>query len=165
MKKLQVGDPAPSFSLPTQNRTKLSLSDLKGKTIVLYFYPRDMTPGCTTEACAFRDDYPELEKRGIQVLGVSPDHPQSHAKFAQKYKLPFELLADQDKKVIKDYGVWVEKSMYGKKYMGVERSTFVIGKNGKIQAIFRKVKPAQHPQELLEFFQSLNSDSSTLPSG
>lgn len=149
MKQLQVGDLAPDFSLQSQKGARLSLSDFKGKTVVLFFYPKDMTSGCTMEACGFRDREAEFRKSGAIILGVSPDRVRSHAKFADKYQLPFDLLADEEKSVIKAYGVWVEKSMYGVKYMGVERATFVIGPKGDIQGVFRKVKPANHAQEVL----------------
>jgi len=149
MSEFVVGAKAPSFSAPDQSGKTVSLSDFKGKTVVLYFYPKDDTPGCTVEACSFRDEYTAFKKKGAVVLGVSPDSTKKHTKFIEKYSLPFPLLADEDHKICEAYGVWVEKSMYGKKYMGVERSTFVIGPDGKLKAIYRKVKPAEHTAEVL----------------
>jgi len=149
MSELVVGAKAPSFSAPDQSGKTVSLSDFKGKTVVLYFYPKDDTPGCTVEACSFRDEYTAFKKKGAVVLGLSPDSTKKHTKFIEKYSLPFPLLADEDHKICEAYGVWVEKSMYGKKYMGVERSTFVIGPDGKLKAIYRKVKPAEHTAEVL----------------
>ena len=149
MSELVVGAKAPAFSAPDQSGKIVSLSDFKGKKVVLYFYPKDDTPGCTTEACSFRDEHSAFLKKGAVVLGVSPDSAKSHSKFIEKFSLPFPLLADEDKKIANAYGVWVEKSMYGKKYMGVERSTFVIGPDGKLLAIYRKVKPAEHTAEVL----------------
>jgi len=149
MSELVVGAKAPAFSAPDQSGKTVSLSDFKGKKVVLYFYPKDDTPGCTTEACSFRDEHSAFLKKGAVVLGVSPDSAKSHTKFIKKFSLPFPLLADEDKTIANDYGVWVEKSMYGKKYMGVERSTFVIGPDGKLLAIYRKVKPAEHTAEVL----------------
>jgi len=149
MSELVVGAKAPAFSAPDQSGKTVSLSDFKGKKVVLYFYPKDDTPGCTTEACSFRDEHSAFLKKGAMVLGVSPDSSKSHTKFIEKFSLPFPLLADEDKTIANDYGVWVEKSMYGKKYMGVERSTFVIGADGKLLAIYRKVKPAEHTAEVL----------------
>ncbi len=149
MSELTVGAKAPAFSAPDQSGQTVSLSDFKGKKVVLYFYPKDDTPGCTTQACSYRDEYAAFKKKGIVVLGISPDDAESHAKFAEKFSLPFTLIADEGHKIAEDYGVWVEKSMYGKKYMGVERSTFVIGPDGKLLAIYRKVKPAEHTAEVL----------------
>jgi peroxiredoxin Q/BCP len=149
MGELTVGAKAPAFSLQDQSGTTISLSGLQGKTVVLYFYPKDDTPGCTTEACSFRDEYAEFKKRGVVVLGVSPDDAESHGKFAEKFSLQFPLLADEGHKIAEAYGVWVEKSMYGKKYMGVERSTFVIDGHGKLAAIYRKVKAGEHVAEVL----------------
>lgn len=154
MKKLEVGDPAPSFKLSNQVGTEISLTDFKGKRVIVYFYPRDFTSGCTTEACAFRDEFAVFKKQGVVVLGISPDGVKTHAKFAEKHQLPFDLLADEEKRAVKDYGVWVRKSMCGVKYMGVERSTFLIGIDGKIQAIFRKVKPSEHVEEMLNALKS-----------
>ncbi|GMU96948.1 MULTISPECIES: thioredoxin-dependent thiol peroxidase [Ignavibacterium] len=147
---IEEGKKAPDFTLPDQDGNKVKLSDFKGRYIVLYFYPKDDTPGCTKEACSFRDTFPEFNNVDAVILGVSPDSVSSHKKFAEKYKLPFRLLADEDKKVIEKYGVWKEKSMYGKKYMGVERTTFVIDPDGRIKKIFPKVKVDNHHQEVLE---------------
>jgi len=142
---------APEFKLKDQSGTEVSLAQFKGKSpVVLYFYPKDDTPGCTVEACGFRDEWKRIEKAGAVVLGVSPDSVESHQKFVTKFKLPFTLLADTEKDVVQKYGVWVEKSMYGKKYMGVARSTFVIDKAGVIKKIFEKVKPEGHADEVIE---------------
>jgi len=145
------GKKAPDFSLPDANGKLVKLSDFAGKIAVLYFYPKDDTPGCTVEACGFRDMGEEYGRRGIVVLGVSPDNSASHAKFAEKFKLPFTLLADEGAKVAQKFGVWGEKSMYGKKYMGIFRTTFVIGKDGKIEKVFEGVKPDGHNREVLEW--------------
>jgi peroxiredoxin Q/BCP len=150
MSELSVGAPAPAFSLPDQSGKTISLADLAGRTVIIYFYPKDDTPGCTAEACSFRDSHDLLEERGVTVLGVSPDSVASHAKFAAKFHLPFPLLADEGHKIAEAYGVWAEKSMYGKKYLGVERSTFVIDGMGRIAAIHRKVKAAEHAGDLLK---------------
>ena len=131
------------------------LKDLKGKNVVLYFYPKDDTPGCTVEACSFRDSFSEIKKMGAVVLGVSPDSAASHDKFIAKFHLPFTLLADEDKKICQAYGVWMEKSMYGKKYMGVARTTFIIDKNGTIAKVFEKVKPEEHSAEVIEVLNAL----------
>jgi thioredoxin-dependent peroxiredoxin len=147
---VEEGKAAPAFSLESTEGKKLSLGDLKGKKVVLYFYPKDNTSGCTKEACAFRDIHPGFTKAGAVVLGVSPDDVKSHAKFRGKFDLPFTLLADPDHAVAEKYGVWKEKSMYGKKYMGIERSTFVIDSAGKIERIFRKVKVEGHEVEVME---------------
>lgn len=149
MAGLKAGMKAPSFSLLTGEGKKLSLSDLKGKKIVLYFYPKDDTSGCTKEACSFRDNTGALSRKGAVVVGVSTDSPESHAKFAGKYSLPFTLLSDEKKEVVKKYGVWKEKNMYGRKYMGTERTTFVIDEEGKITHIFPKVKVDGHTEEIL----------------
>jgi peroxiredoxin Q/BCP len=142
-------DPAPAFSLASTAGKNIGLKDLKGKKIVLYFYPKDDTPGCTKEACNFRDGIADLEKAGAVVLGVSPDDVASHEKFQKKFNLPFALLADTDHAVADAYGVWKEKSMYGKKYMGIERTTFIINGKGKIAKIFPKVKVEEHHAEVL----------------
>jgi peroxiredoxin Q/BCP len=144
------GRAAPDFTLQDQDGTHVSLSGLKGKPIVLYFYPKDDTPGCTTEACAFRDARADYEKAGAVVLGVSPDDAKSHKKFADKFSLPFTLLADPDHAVCEAYGVWKEKNMYGRKYFGVERTTFVIDRDGTIAKIFPKVKVGGHSDAVLE---------------
>jgi peroxiredoxin Q/BCP len=149
MSELTIGAKAPAFSAPDQSGKTVSLSDFAGKKVVLYFYPKDDTPGCTTEACSFRDEHAAFKKKGAVVLGVSPDDAKSHTKFIEKFSLPFTLIADEGHKIAENYGVWVEKSMYGKKYMGVERSTFVIDPAGKLNAIYRKVKPAEHTAEVL----------------
>ena len=152
---IKEGDRAPDFQSTATDGTTIALKDLKGKNVVLYFYPKDDTPGCTVEACAFRDSYKAIEKLNTVVLGVSPDNVKSHVKFTEKFQLPFPLLADEDKKICQDYGVWVEKSMYAKKYMGVVRTTFVINKDGKIAKIFEKVKPEGHNQEVIDFLKLL----------
>jgi len=143
-----VGKPAPAFTLDTDTGERLSLRDLKGKPVVLYFYPKDDTSGCTAEACEFRDAFPRFDKSKAVILGVSPDPVKSHQKFKAKYELPFTLLADTDHAVAEQYGVWKEKSMYGRKYMGVERTTFIIDAAGKIAKIFEKVKPQGHAAEV-----------------
>ncbi len=148
MAELKVGSKAPAFSLEDSNGKKFSLKDYLGKKVVLYFYPKDMTSGCTAEACDFRDAMPEFKKLDAVVLGVSPDPVSSHLKFAGKYDLNFPLLSDVDKKVVEKYGVWQEKSMYGKKYMGVVRTTFIIDEAGKIREIFPKVKVKGHVEEV-----------------
>lgn len=140
---------APDFSLETDSGESLKLSSFRGKNVVLYFYPKSDTPGCTTEACEFRDQNAAYAKADTVVLGVSPDPVKAQAKFRTKFDLPFTLLADTEHAVAEKYGVWIEKSMYGKKYMGVERSTFIINKDGKIARIFLKVKPAGHAAEVL----------------
>ena len=141
---LQAGDLAPDFTLPDQEGNPVSLSSLRGKTVVLYFYPKADTPGCTTQACGVRDHRPDYESANAVVLGVSPDPVKKVAKFDDKYGLGFPLLADEDHSVAEAYGVWVQKSMYGRTYMGNERSTFVIGPDGVIKDVFRKVKPGEH---------------------
>jgi thioredoxin-dependent peroxiredoxin len=141
---LEPGDTAPDFTLPDQEGNPVSLSDLRGKTVVLYFYPKADTPGCTTQACGVRDHRPDYESANAVVLGVSPDPVKKVAKFDQKYSLGFPLLADEDHAVAESYGVWVQKSMYGRTYMGNERSTFVIGPDGVIKDVLRKVKPGEH---------------------
>lgn len=146
---IESGNPAPDFELPDETGTLRRLSDFRGKPVVLYFYPKDDTPGCTAEACNFRDDYSAYEKAGVEVLGVSPDTVKSHAKFKQKYGLPFPLLADVDHKVCELYGVWALKKLMGREYMGVLRTTFLIDAQGQIVRVFEKVKPAEHSAELL----------------
>jgi len=152
---LNVGDKAPSFKLKNQDAKVISLSDLKGKPIILYFYPKDDTPGCTKEACNFRDEFPKFGKMKAEIIGVSIDSVESHKKFADKYKLPFNLLADEKKEVVEKYGVWKEKNMYGKKYMGIERTTFIINTEGKISKIFPKVKVEEHNKEVMEALKEL----------
>jgi thioredoxin-dependent peroxiredoxin len=144
-----VGDTAPDFTLPDQDGNEVSLSGLRGKTVVLYFYPKADTPGCTTQACGIRDHRADYASADAVVLGVSPDAPKKIAKFDQKFSLGFPLLGDEDHSVAEAYGVWVEKSMYGKTYMGMERSTFVIGPDGVVTNVFRKVKPAEHDDLVL----------------
>jgi thioredoxin-dependent peroxiredoxin len=146
---VEEGKPAPDFELQSDSGETVRLSDLRGKPVVLYFYPRDDTPGCTTQACGIRDDWSAFEQSGAVVLGVSPDDEASHTKFKQKYGLPFTLLADPDHKLTEEYGFWVEKTMAGKRYMGVERSTVVIDENGTVAKVFRRVKPAEHAQQVL----------------
>jgi peroxiredoxin Q/BCP len=146
----EVGKKAPDFSLQDQDGNKVSLKDFKGKKVVLYFYPKDNTSGCTKEACNFRDDFPKFKKTAAVILGVSPDTVESHKNFTAKYNLPFTLLSDEDKKVLKKYDVWKEKSMYGRKYMGVVRTTYIIDENGKIKNVFNKVKVDGHNSELME---------------
>jgi peroxiredoxin Q/BCP len=152
--ELKVGDKAPEFSLPDQHEKTVSLKDLKGRQVVLYFYPKDDTPGCTKEACGFRDAQGPLEKTGAVVLGVSLDDAASHQKFIAKYGLPFTLLTDEDARVSKAYGVYKQKNMYGKKYWGIERTTFVIDPAGKLKAVFRKVKVDGHQDEVLAALQA-----------
>jgi peroxiredoxin Q/BCP len=141
---------APDFTVADHTGRDVTLSDLRGRKVVLYFYPKDDTPGCTQQACDLRDHIGEIEKKGAVVLGVSPDGPKKHEKFREKYQLPFTLLADTDHKVSEAYGVWGEKTFYGKKYMGVDRSTFVIGEDGRILRTFLKVKPEKHLDQVLE---------------
>jgi peroxiredoxin Q/BCP len=147
---VEVGKPAPSFSVLDQHGRKVTLASLKGSPMVLYFYPKDQTSGCTKEACSFRDAVAEYEKAGAKIVGVSPDSVESHVKFIDKHELPFTLLADTERKVAEAYGVWKEKSMYGRKYMGVERTTFVIDAKGIVRNIFPKVKVEGHSAEVLE---------------
>lgn len=148
--QLQIGSKAPDFEVNDQDGNPVKLSDFKGNKVVLYFYPKDNTPGCTTEACNLRDNYNELRKRGYEVLGVSKDSEKSHQKFIEKQNLPFKLLADIEKKVHDLYGTWVEKSMYGRKYMGTARMTFIIDENGKIENIIEKVKTKDHTAQILK---------------
>jgi peroxiredoxin Q/BCP len=147
---LKVGDKAPDFKLKTDTGETVNLKDYRGKKVILYFYPKDMTSGCTTEACDFRDNIKTFTKKNSVILGVSADSVDSHKKFKDKYELPFTLLSDETKEMINDYGVWKEKSMYGKKYMGIERTTFVINERGRIEKIFNKVSVNGHIEELLE---------------
>ena len=147
--KLKAGDLAPDFSVATSGGGNVSLADFKGKNVILYFYPRDDTPGCTKEACAFRDGFAAFKKKGAIILGVSPDSVKKHDKFVEKFNLPFTLLADEDKKIVNAYGVWGEKSFMGRKYMGVYRVTFLIGGDGRIKKIWPSVKPDEHADEVL----------------
>lgn len=146
---LVAGDKAPDFNLIADSGENFSLKDQKGKKVILYFYPKDMTSGCTVEACDFRDNIKKIDKKNAVVIGVSPDGTKSHVKFKDKYELPFTLLSDESKKMLEDYGVWQEKSMYGRKYMGVVRTTFIIDEKGKIEKIFEKVKVDGHVEEIL----------------
>lgn len=147
---LEVGTKAPSFTLPDQNGTMHSLEDYRGKKVVLYFYPKDNTPGCTKQACGFGELYPQFQEKGAVVLGVSKDSVASHKKFEEKYGLPFTLLSDPEKEVIQAYDVWKEKTMYGKKVFGVVRSTYLIDEEGTIVRAFGKVKAAENPQQMLD---------------
>ncbi len=149
MSELKIGDSAPTFELPADTGETVKLEDLRGKRVVLYFYPKDDTSGCTTQACGFRDAYPQIEEKNAVVLGVSPDGIASHQKFKTKFDLPFILLADEEHSVAEAYGVWQEKSMYGKKYMGIVRSHFVIDEQGKIADIQLKVKPEESVTQAL----------------
>lgn len=149
-----VGKKAPAFKLKNQDDETVELKDFAGKTLVLYFYPKADTPGCTTQACGIRDRWKEYEKAGAVVVGVSPDTPDKLAKFKEKYNLPFTLIGDPDHKVAEKYGVWVEKSMYGKKYMGVQRSTFIIDGDGKVVASLPKVQPKKHDDLVLKALSS-----------
>lgn len=146
---IEEGTPAPDFTLTSDAGKPVSLAGLRGRPVVLYFYPADDTPGCTTQACGIRDAWAELERRGAVVLGVSPDDEGSHERFKAKYGLPFTLLADPDHSVAERYGVWVEKTSYGKKRMGVERSTFVVDEQGRVARVLRRVKPDTHADEVL----------------
>jgi peroxiredoxin Q/BCP len=147
--KLKEGDVAPEFAAPTNGGAKVSLADFHGKNVILYFYPKDDTPGCKKEACGFRDRFAEFKKKGAVVLGVSTDPVKSHNKFVEKYQLPFTLVADEDKKIVEAYGVWGEKSFMGHKYQGTHRVTFLMGPDGKIKKIWPKVKPEEHAAEVL----------------
>lgn len=153
MALLEVGAKAPDFRVKDQSGQEVTLESLRGKKVVLYFYPKDDTPGCTKEACAIRDNFPEFGKLNAEVYGVSVDDEESHRKFIDKYQLPFRLLADTEKQIVEAYGAWGEKSMYGKTYMGVSRITYVIDENGFIAAVYPKVKPETHADELLEFLR------------
>ena len=150
MAHLQEGDTAPDFAAVDQDGNKIKLKDLRGQKVVLYFYPEDDTPTCTTEACNLRDNFPLLQQNGLAVLGVSPDDASKHKKFKEKYNLPFRLLADPAKKIIDKYGVWGEKNLYGRKYMGLMRTTFIIDEKGKILKIFKKPRSAKHSEEILK---------------
>lgn len=152
---LEEGKKAPAFSLKDQNGATVKLADFAGKYVVVYFYPKDDTPGCTTEACSFRDEHTKLTKAGAVVLGISPDDEKKHTKFITKYSLPFTLLADTEHVVAEKFGAWGEKSMYGRKYMGIMRSTFLIGPDGKIAKVWPKVKPDGHAEEVLDAIKEL----------
>ena len=151
---MKVNDKAPAFSLLDQDGNKISLKDFAGKTVVLFFYPKADTPGCTIEACGFRDIYKKIQATGTVILGISADEPAKQKRFEEKFKLPYPLLADTDKKVCESYGVIQEKSMYGKKYMGIARMTFLIGPTGRIQHIYEKVKPEGHADEVLAYLKT-----------
>lgn len=148
--KLKEGDKAPDFTAKDQNGKTVSLNDFLDKTLILYFYPKDDTPGCTAEACSFRDNYESLLEKGYNVVGISTDDEKSHKKFESKYQLPFTLIADTDKSISEDYGVWVEKNMYGKVYMGTARTTFLIDKNSIVQKIIEKVDTKNSSQQVLD---------------
>lgn len=150
MATLKEGDKAPDFTAKDQNGKTISLADFKGKTVILYFYPKDDTPGCTAEACDFRDNYQSLLSKGFEVIGVSTDGEKSHKKFETKYSLPFPLIADEDKNIVEAYGVWGEKSMYGKTYMGTTRKTFIIDADGNLKKIIDKVDTKAASQQVLE---------------
>ncbi len=152
---LNINDKAPDFILPDQNGKEVSLKDFRGKYVVLYFYPRADTPGCTVEACEFRDSYRKIQNTGAVILGISPDPPKAQKKFEEKYSLPFTLLGDADKKVCSAFGVIQEKNMYGKKVMGVARTTFIIGPDGTIRHIFQKVKAQGHAEEVLSYLKEV----------
>ncbi len=151
---IEEGKNAPDFKLKNQDGETISLKDFEGKNIVLYFYPKDDTSGCTAEACAFRDDFPKFENIDAVILGVSPDSVESHKKFAEKYNLPFNLLSDESKEVCEKYGVWQQKSMYGRKYMGVVRTTYIIDKDGRVKKLFTRVKVDNHNKEVMEALQN-----------
>ncbi|HEY7681325.1 MAG TPA: thioredoxin-dependent thiol peroxidase [Gemmatimonadales bacterium] len=153
---LKPGDPAPPFTLPSDGGGTIALKDLRGKKVVLYFYPKDDTSGCTVEACEFRDSWAQVQASGAVVLGVSPDGLASHQKFKQKHQLPFPLLADEDHAVAERYGAWGEKSMYGRKYRGILRTTFIIDEHGRIAKVFPKVKPRGHAAEVLAGLQAVS---------
>ena len=155
MTQLKEGDLAPNFVLNDEKGTPHALEDYRGKPLVLYFYPKDDTSGCTTEACNFRDDYSAYQENDVTILGVSADDEKSHTKFKEKYSLPFTLLADTEKKVVNLYGVWGKKKMYGREYDGIFRTTFLIDAEGKIAKVFEKVKPAAHSEEVLEAIAAL----------
>ncbi|SUI98174.1 Putative peroxiredoxin bcp [Sphingobacterium spiritivorum] len=152
MSTLEAGNKAPDFSARNQNGETIHLSDFKGKKVILYFYPKDNTPGCTTEACNFRDNYQSLKKEGFEILGVSIDTESSHQKFTTKHELPFQLLVDEDKSLVDKYGVWVEKNMYGKKYMGTARTTFIIDEKGNIEHIIKKVDNKNASQQIRDLY-------------
>ncbi|NDI35000.1 thioredoxin-dependent thiol peroxidase [Chengkuizengella sediminis] len=155
MSQVTVGQAVPNFTLPASNGKEVSLSDFRGKNIVIYFYPKDMTPGCTTESCDFRDYHGDYGKLNTEVIGISPDDLKSHDKFIAKHELPFLLLADVEKKVCELFGVWVLKKMYGREYMGVERSTFLINADGVLVKEWRKVRVKEHVQKVLEVVREL----------
>ena len=147
---------APDFKLQNQEGRSVSLADFSGKPLILYFYPKDDTPGCTTEACSFRDDYSVYQQMNVEIVGISPDDVKSHDKFAEKYELPFELLADDGQQVCEAYGVWGKKKNFGKEYFGVKRTTFLIDADGMVRKVFEGVKPASHSQEVIEAVKTLS---------
>lgn len=153
--KLNIGDKAPAFTLPDADGNDHKLSDYKGKWVLVYFYPRDNTPGCTKEACAMRDSHPSFKKLKAVVLGVSADSPKSHTKFRDKHDLNFTLLSDEDKGMLKDYGVWGKKKFMGREFMGIQRMSFLIDPKGKIAKVYEKVKPAEHADEVLQDLKEL----------
>lgn len=155
MEKLKVGDQAPDFKAKNQAGETISLSDFAGKKLILYFYPKDNTPGCTTESCNFRDNYQSLLTKGFEVVGVSIDSEASHQRFTKKHDLPFNLLVDDKKKMVEDYGVWQEKNLYGLKYMGTVRTTFVINESGIIEHIINKVKNKEASQQILDLYEAV----------
>jgi peroxiredoxin Q/BCP len=150
MAELNEGDLAPQFTANDQNGNPVSLSDFRGKDVILYFYPKDDTPGCTAEACNFRDNYQSLQQQGFAIIGVSTDDEKSHQKFVNKYQLPFTLISDTEKSIVEAYNVWIEKNMYGKKYMGTARKTFLIDKNGLIKKIIDKVNTSESSKQVLD---------------
>jgi peroxiredoxin Q/BCP len=151
---IEEGKPAPDFELPSDSGENIKLSDLRGKQVVVYFYPKDDTPGCTTQACGIRDAYGEFEREGAVVLGISPDDESSHGKFKDKYNLPFTLLADEGHHVADEYGAWGEKSYAGRKYQGIQRSTVVVAEDGTVKKVMRNVKPATHADDVLAVLRS-----------
>lgn len=153
---IEPGQKAPAFTLSDDRGTRVRLSDLKGKPVVLYFYPRDDTPGCTKEACAFRDRYQEIEGLGVQLLGVSADSAESHLKFRDKYELPFPLLVDEQHQVCEKYGVWREKNMYGKKSMGIQRATYLIDADGRVAKVWKRVRVDGHDQQVIDAVKALD---------
>ena len=150
MTHLTVGDPAPSIDAPDQDGNQINLDHFRGNEVVLFFYPKDNTPGCTAEACSLRDYYSELTEKGVKIIGISPDGEQSHKNFRSKFNLPFPLIPDPEKKILQDYGVWGEKKMYGKSYMGVLRTTFLIDEDGRIETVIDKVKTKEHAGQILD---------------
>jgi len=153
MSKLKPGDTAPNFAGKDQNGSPISLTDFKGKKLILYFYPKDNTPGCTAESCSLRDGYEQLTKLGFDVVGVSADSEKSHQGFIAKHNLPFRLIADTNREILTAYGAWGEKKLYGKSYEGIIRTTFVIGESGKVEKVFEKVKTADHVNQILKEFE------------
>lgn len=158
MTKIKEGNKAPDFSLPDQDGKQVSLSEFIGEWVLVYFYPKDDTPGCTKEACSFRDNFPKFKKLNLKVLGISTDTVKSHGKFRDKYELPFTLLADEKKEVVEKYGVWQKKKFMGREYMGTVRSSFLINSEGKIVKIYENVKPETHANEVLEDLKGLRND-------